>query len=73
MTRCWTGSPSHANRAIKLRQLAPTEMKDAAGPLHDGVVQLQGFLDRHLTDEEGLNIPILLHHKLRGVGPQRMD
>ncbi len=58
-----TGS---ANRAIKLSHLDPSQVKDEAGALHGSVEKLEGFLARHLSDEEDLIVPILLHHKLRG-------
>lgn len=56
----------HANRAIKLAQLDPAQMPREADALHGHMTRLQGFLDRHLSDEEDLIVPILLHHKLRG-------
>ena len=55
-----------ANRYIKLTDLSP---RDAATEL-PAVLRETGaigaFLDRHLTDEEHLVVPILLHHKMRG-------
>lgn len=56
----------NANRAIKLSALDPVQMMDEVGPLHVSVEKLQGFLGRHLVDEEDLIVPILLHHKMRG-------
>ena len=58
-----TGS---ANRVIKLARLEPGQAVNDAGQLFDHAEKLKGFLYRHLTDEEDLIVPILLHHKLRG-------
>ena len=55
-----------ANRVIQLHQLEPSQMVNEAGPLEADFSQLQGFLARHLADEEDLIVPILLHHKMRG-------
>ncbi len=54
------------NRAIKLTQLDPAQAYDEAGILLKHTNAIQAFLTRHLTDEEELVVPILLHHKLRG-------
>lgn len=56
----------HGNRVVKLATLAPDQMREDAGPLRDVAERMNGFLDRHLTDEEDLVVPIVLHHKLRG-------
>ena len=55
-----------ANRTIKLAQLEPRQVPGEAGQLLETTGKLQGFLERHLEDEEDLIVPILLHHKLRG-------
>jgi hypothetical protein len=41
-----------------IRERAPTA--DAAGSLEAELVRLRGFLDRHLTDEEELVVPVIL-------------
>ena len=55
-----------ANRVIKLTQLDETQAISEAGGLHETATSLERFLERHLTDEEDLIVPILLHHKMRG-------
>ena len=55
-----------ANRAIKLIQLDETQARDAAGKLHGVAETIEAFLVRHLSDEEDLAVPIILHHRLRG-------
>ncbi len=55
-----------ANRVIKLIDLDETQARSEAGGLHDAAGRIEGFLERHLTDEEDLIVPILLHHKMRG-------
>jgi len=42
--------------------------KGEAAAFHAGLIRLNRFLDRHLTDEEDLIIPVLLHH-----GEGRLD
>lgn len=54
------------NRVVQLAQLDPDQIRDEAGGLHGIATEITGFLNRHLTDEEDLVVPILLHHKLRG-------
>lgn len=54
------------NRVIKLQDLDPAQMTEEAKPLADTADKLTGFLERHLTDEEDLVVPIILHHALRG-------
>lgn len=54
------------NRVVQLAQLQPDQMCEQAGALHGVADQLGRFLERHLTDEEHLVVPLLLHHKLRG-------
>lgn len=36
--------------------------RSEAGALHDRLVGFSGFLERHLTDEEDLVVPVILHH-----------
>lgn len=55
-----------ANRTVQLATLDPRQMAEEARPVRDMAATLRGFLDRHLTDEEDLVVPILLHHRLRG-------
>nr|WP_256327019.1 hemerythrin domain-containing protein [Roseicitreum antarcticum] len=55
-----------ANRAIKLIQLDETQARDEIGRLHGTAETIEAFLARHLTDEEELAVPIILHHRLRG-------
>jgi hypothetical protein len=55
-----------ANRAIKLIQLDETQARDEIGQLHGAAQTIEAFLARHLTDEEELAVPIILHHRLRG-------
>lgn len=54
------------NRTVQLATLDPRQMAEEARPLRDHAETLCGFLDRHLTDEEDLVVPIVLHHRLRG-------
>lgn len=57
---------TNANRYIQLLHLSE---KDAAGQVPAVLAACEGiqaFLNRHLTDEEDLVVPIILHHKLRG-------
>ena len=55
-----------ANRVIKLIQLDETQARAEAGALRESADRIERFLERHLTDEEDLIVPILLHHKMRG-------
>lgn len=54
------------NRVLKLIDLGADEARDEAAALHRTTEEIEGFLARHLADEEDLVVPILLHHKLRG-------
>jgi hypothetical protein len=54
------------NRALKLSELDPALAYEEAGKLLVKTEAIQTFLGRHLTDEEDLVVPILLHHKMRG-------
>lgn len=55
-----------ANRTIKLVQLDGRAAREEAGTLHGIAQTIEAFLQRHLTDEEELAVPIILHHRLRG-------
>lgn len=55
-----------ANRAIKLIHLDDTQACDEVGRLHGVVTTIESFLPRHLSDEEELAVPIILHHRPRG-------
>lgn len=55
-----------ANRAIKLTQLDEAQAREEAGNLHVTSETIEVFLKRHLSDEEELAVPIILHHRLRG-------
>ncbi len=39
-----------------------------AGAFHTQLLQLEKFIDRHLTDEEDLIVPVILRHGERGIG-----
>ncbi|MEN8742875.1 MAG: hemerythrin domain-containing protein [Phaeobacter gallaeciensis] len=55
-----------ANRVIKLAALDEVQAFDEAGAVHSQTQVIEAFLNRHLTDEEDLAVPIILHHRLRG-------
>ncbi len=55
-----------ANRVIQLVQLDEKQARDEAGGLHSIAETIEAFLKRHLSDEEELAVPIILHHRLRG-------
>lgn len=55
-----------ANRVIKLSALDEAQAYDEAGQLHATSKTIKAFLERHLSDEEELAVPIILHHRLRG-------
>jgi iron-sulfur cluster repair protein YtfE (RIC family) len=55
-----------ANRVVQLATLEEAQMPAEAGPLAEVSAGIEQFLHRHLTDEEELAVPILLHHRLRG-------
>lgn len=54
------------NRTIQLIQLDPRAARDEAGAMLAITETIGQFLDRHLSDEEDLAVPIILHHRLRG-------
>ncbi|SHI68474.1 Hemerythrin HHE cation binding domain-containing protein [Shimia gijangensis] len=55
-----------ANRYLQMLQLSPKDASAELAALSTETGAIGGFLDRHLSDEEDLVVPILLHHKLRG-------
>lgn len=55
-----------ANRVVQLNQLDPRHMRDDAAAVFADIEKLGRFLRRHLSDEEDLAVPILLHHRMRG-------
>lgn len=55
-----------AIRAIKLIHFGENSARDEAGKLHSATQSIEAFLQRHLSDEEELAVPIILHHRLRG-------
>ena len=55
-----------ANRAIKLSTLDEAQARKEVGAVHDTSRVIDAFLKRHLSDEEELAVPIILHHRLRG-------
>ncbi|MBV7410803.1 hemerythrin domain-containing protein [Maritimibacter sp. DP1N21-5] len=54
------------NRALKLMQLDPMQVRGEVGLVRDEAARVEAFLERHLGDEEDLVVPILLEHRLRG-------
>jgi len=54
-----------SNRAIQLQTLDPKQVYETAAALEHDFETLKKFLNRHLSDEEDLVVPILLHHKMR--------
>ncbi|MEM1428888.1 MAG: hemerythrin domain-containing protein [Pseudomonadota bacterium] len=55
-----------ANRTLALTQLDDAQARTEAGQVHESAEVIGAFLERHLTDEEDLAVPIILHHRLRG-------
>lgn len=55
-----------ANRVIKLASLDEGAVQSEAGIVHQQSEVIEAFLKRHLSDEEELAVPIVLHHRLRG-------
>lgn len=56
----------HANRTIKLTTLDPAQALREAVTVHQSATTIEAFLNRHLSDEEDLAVPIILHYRLRG-------
>ncbi len=57
---------STANRMLRLIHNGEKSARDEAGKLHSTTKTIETFLQRHLSDEEELAVPIILHHRLRG-------
>lgn len=55
-----------ANRVIKLMTLDEAQAREEAHHVHETAQTIEAFLKRHLSDEEELAVPIILHHRLRG-------
>lgn len=58
------GLADRTNAALRAVQ-AGGATRDAAGALHGDLGRFETFLDRHLTDEEDLVIPVILHYAAR--------
>lgn len=46
----------------RLLRAEPIRQRDRAAALHEALGAFDGFLDRHLVDEEDLIVPIILRH-----------
>lgn len=57
-----------ANEILQGMQNAQSEAMAQLGPLIDELSALDGFLDRHLIDEEELIVPVLLKYQPEGLG-----
>ncbi len=55
-----------ANQTIRLMQSNNQRSMDEAGKLHTVTTHIESLLVRHLSDEEELAVPIILHYRLRG-------
>jgi len=55
-----------SNRFIQLMDLSAKDAPEELPEVLKNAEAIQRFLQRHLSDEEDLAVPILLHHKLRG-------
>lgn len=55
-----------SNRLIKLSTMDETQAFEHAGQVHAASTAIEAFLKRHLSDEEELAVPVILHHRLRG-------
>jgi hypothetical protein len=51
-----------------LTDIEGRDLRERVGVLHGHVLCLGGFLDRHLTDEEELVVPVILKHGPQGLG-----
>lgn len=51
-----------AANAVLQRADDKEQLTDAAGGFHTHLLRLNGFLDRHLVDEEDLIVPVILKH-----------
>lgn len=55
-----------SNRVIKLATLDEAQAQQEANTVLPAAEAIEAFLARHLSDEEDLAVPIILHHRLRG-------
>lgn len=55
-----------ANRVIKLATPDEAQALEEANTVLPAAEAIEVFLNRHLSDEEELAVPIILHHRLRG-------
>ncbi|SHH32640.1 Hemerythrin HHE cation binding domain-containing protein [Cognatiyoonia sediminum] len=55
-----------ANRVIKLATLDEAQSLEEANDVLPAADAIEAFLNRHLSDEEELAVPIILHYRLRG-------
>ncbi|WP_271844026.1 hemerythrin domain-containing protein [Cognatishimia sp. SS12] len=55
-----------SNRYLQLMDLSPKDAEAEIGAIQKAGEGIERFLERHLSDEEDLVVPILLHHKMRG-------
>ncbi len=55
-----------ANMAIQLVQLDESAGREEAGKMLGVAQTIEVILEHHLSDEEELAVPIILHHRLRG-------
>ena len=55
-----------ASRVIKLQTLDEKQSLQEVSAVLPAAEAIEAFLIRHLSDEEELAVPIILHHRLRG-------
>ena len=62
--------PAQRNLGLQFerRKVKKTYVARVAGPLAEDLDAFAGLLERHLTDEEDLVVPVLLRHKGAGLG-----
>lgn len=60
------GFADGANAALRAIS-SGAEHRDAVAGFRSGLIRLEGFLDRHLTDEEDLIVPVLLKFAPSGM------
>ena len=60
------GFVGSGNRALKLIQLDEIDAQSAVDDMYQHAKGISALLERHLTDEEELAVPIILEHRLRG-------
>lgn len=66
LDRVLDGFTRSANRVIKLATLDEAQAREETADVHKAATTIEAFLERHLSDEEELAVPIILHHRLRG-------